>query len=142
MGDGFLFTKLISCHGVIDVDREFSDLGRYARPSKGLLKDLGNQLQGFSMVLLLDNPTPWLQDRRLAGSAMMVGGFGRVSHRKRIQAKCFANVFWVSSAPWMLNFGGMPCKGCFKFQHRFRVWDSGGGYYAELGFFLFAGPIF
>ena len=88
LGDGFLFPKSISCYGVIDVDREFSDLGRLARPSKGLLKDLGNRLQGLSRVLLLDNPTPWLQD-----SVMRVGGFGRVSHRKRIQAGCFAKVF-------------------------------------------------
>ena len=139
LGDGFLFTKSISCHGVIDVDREFSDLGRHARPSKGLLKDLGNRLQGLSMVLLLENPTPWLQDRRL-GSAMRVGGFGRVSHRKRIQAGCFAKVIWVSSAPWMLNFGGVPCEGCFQFQHGFRVWDPGGVYYAGLGFFVLRRP--
>ena len=57
MSDGFLFIKSISCHGVIDVDGEISDLGRHARSSKGLLKDLGNHLQGLSMVLLLDNPT-------------------------------------------------------------------------------------
>ena len=70
------------------------------------------------MVLLLDNPTPWLQERCLAGSVMRVGG--RVSHRKMIQAGCFAKVTWVSSAPWLLNFGGVFCEGCFQFQHGFE----------------------
>jgi hypothetical protein len=54
LGDGFLFTTSTSRQSAIAIDGEITDLGWHARPSRGRLKDHGNNFQGvvkpFSIV--------------------------------------------------------------------------------------------
>lgn len=70
----------------------------------GMLRHVQGYLHIYQRLMMewnLDDPTSWLHDRCLGfGSAMVVDGFGWVSHTGRIRAGWVPKVSWVLSATW------------------------------------------